>query len=190
MKKILCLDFDGVICNSIDETLVVSYNAYRIYQRLITEPEPDPQIPEAILTGYRQFRYLVRPAKEFWVLMHLLHQGINRINQAEFSHYILDYGKEMSAYEVLFFDTRQKLMDLHLADWLDHHTQYSQSKEAWAPLQEKFNIYLVTTKNLPAVTHLNKYFTLGIADNKIWTKEKMDNKRNAIETIALEHGKY
>lgn len=28
MKRILCLDFDGVLCNSIKECALVAYNAY------------------------------------------------------------------------------------------------------------------------------------------------------------------
>ena len=109
MKPVLCLDFDGVICDSLDETLLVAYNGYQLFRRhrkntvcIPTDIKTESftgisHIPSEISELFRRLRYLVRPAGEYWLLMHLLHSGSPDITQEEFNGLLLLHRETINA---------------------------------------------------------------------------------------------
>ena len=66
MSKVFIFDFDGVICNSIEECLIISYNAYL--------NNNDFFLPHSInkRNDFIKYRYLVGPAKYFYCLWYLI----------------------------------------------------------------------------------------------------------------------
>lgn len=188
MKKILCLDFDGVICDSIDETLLVAYNSYQIfYHHTHNIVSSLDQIAPEISNSFRRYRYLVRPACEYWILMHALYTNVSEINQKIFNEMLLFHKETIAVFEPIFFETREKLREQHPKKWLGLHRLYPQFSEAWPDVQQKFEVYIVTTKNLSAVIQLIRHFDISIHKNRIWTKEKINEKKEAIEFIAKRH---
>ncbi len=189
MMKILCLDFDGVICDSIDESMLVAYNSYQIFHNhthnIISHLD---HIPPEISSSFREFRYLVRPAGEYWLLMHALCTNISDLTQKSFNEMSLRYRETITAFETIFFETRGELKKQYPKEWLSLHRLYPQFLEAWPSVQQRFEVHIVTTKNLCAVVQLNKHFNISIPENRIWTREKVKEKKEAIQFIAERHG--
>ena len=185
MRKILCLDFDGVICDSIDETLLTTYNSYQIYHgknyHIIYNLD---EIPADIKVHFIKYRYLVRPAGEFWLLMKIFFENITNINQQSFNKIVKQHKNEIDKFSSIFFSIRNKLQEKNLQVWLDLHHLFPQFIEAWSDLRNQFNIYIVTTKNLSAIVTLLEYFKISILPENIWTKEKMKSKTEAVKAIA------
>ena len=66
MSKIIALDFDGVICDSIDECLLVSYHAFHGKSKIDKIDFSD--IQEDLVNDFKKNRYIVGPAKDFYFL--------------------------------------------------------------------------------------------------------------------------
>lgn len=62
-KVVYILDFDGVICDSIDECMLTSYNSFND-TNIINICE----IPTQYKKYFYEYRFYVRPAKEYFLL--------------------------------------------------------------------------------------------------------------------------
>ncbi len=71
MSKILCLDFDGVLCDSIDECLLTSYNAY--FEKYFDKIE---KINQKFKNYFYEYRYFVRPAGEYLIIYKAFEENI------------------------------------------------------------------------------------------------------------------
>jgi len=188
VKKILCLDFDGVICDSVNENLLIAYNSYQIFDhRNHNIVDCLDRIPTEISNSFRNFRYLVRPAGEFWLLLYALYAKTPNLNQKTFNEMSSHYQEVIAAFERTFFETREKFQKQHPKEWLNLHRLYPQFSEAWPKVQPKFEVYIVTTKNLLAITRLLKYFNISIPENRIWAREKFNEKKEVIEFVVKNH---
>ena len=78
-EAILALDFDGVICNSIDECLITSYNAF--YKMEINNIS---DIPDDIKSFFYTYRYYVRPAREYYLIHKAFHEKSTNFNLQRF----------------------------------------------------------------------------------------------------------
>ena len=67
MNKIIALDFDGVICDSIDECLLVSYFAFNNISSIDKINFSD--INYNLISSFRKYRFIVGPAKDFFFFM-------------------------------------------------------------------------------------------------------------------------
>ncbi len=189
MKPILCLDFDGVICNSIDETLLTTYNAYRRFsgggtaEPLVTDVA---DVPAETAAFFRRHRYMVRPAGQYWLLMHAMETDFpqDQMNQDVFQQWVTEHGETIDTFEPLFFSTRKEFQTTHSSLWLGIHTIYNQFSRAWDGLSETFSIYIVTTKNVGAVVPLLAHFQVPMPRERIFSKESTKDKHEAILRIA------
>ena len=66
MPKYIALDFDGVICNSINECMLVSYYSYNNIS--ISSSAHLNKIPKSHQEKFIKYRYLVGPAYEYYCL--------------------------------------------------------------------------------------------------------------------------
>jgi len=185
MNKILCLDFDGVICDSFNECLHTSYIAY---QRLINNIhfDKDVVIPEYIKEGFVQHRYLVRPAKEYGMLQHMLHNR-EKINIGIFTEACQEYRFPMNDFEPLFFQVRTDLISSDLSHWLGMNKVYSHVIENWSSITSQIPTYIVTNKNFDSVIQLLNHFGMNFNKNNIFSKETITSKSDALIGLANYH---
>ena len=163
MKKILCLDFDGVICDSQKECLLVAYNAYNILERksLTREINLD-SIPAQIRDQFLANRFLVRPAKEYWLLMDLIIKRLTIPNQKCFNSLANSYKNKLHEFENTFFRERQFIRENATDKWLSLHRIYPEFTENWTKLKTEFNVYIVTNKGSSTVSQLLGFFEINI----------------------------
>src|SRR5437870_5452134 len=111
---VVALDFDGVICNSIDECMLVAYTAYA----------GTPEMPGAFIKYFRKFRHFVRPAQEYWLIVEAYKRGIEPLTEQQFNHLAGECKTQVAQFESAYFETRQKLRSADFKAWLDLHTMY------------------------------------------------------------------
>lgn len=146
MQTVLCLDFDGVLCDSIDECFVTGYNAY--YSAKINTPV------EAPTENYRFFchhRYLVAPADDFFLLFYAFERGIGELNRGTFEQLKALTISMRANFTSNFFQHRntRKQESTH---WASLHRMYQQSSLVLLDTFPKF--YIVTTKDRDSIERL------------------------------------
>ena len=186
MKKILCLDFDGVICDSIQECLLTSYIAYQGFINGDVVVDKCMTIPENIKKSFLQHRYLVRPAKQYGMLQHMLHNK-DSISAEEFTKSCNDYRFPMNEYEPLFFQVRAELISSDLSYWLNLNNVYPHVLKHWTSITTQIPTYIVTNKNYNSVTILLDHFKLNFNKDNIFSKEITGSKADALITLAKHH---
>lgn len=184
MKKILCLDFDGVICDSQQECLLVAYNAYNSFSKNSAKRINNINtIPYYIRRDFLKHRYLVRPAKEYWLIINLLVKNKEIPNQTTFDNWVNYYSKKLIQYEPFFFEERQSLKENSPELWFSLHRIYPEFFNYWESLNKLYEIYIVTNKDYSAVSVLLDYFGINISERKIWGFEKKLEKIDMLKNI-------
>ncbi|MCK9282214.1 MAG: HAD family hydrolase [Melioribacteraceae bacterium] len=187
MKNLLCLDFDGVICDSIKECLLITYNSYHELngenEKLVDSID---EISQAVIEAFNKYRYLVRPASHYWMLMELIAKGEKEITEALFFKSLIGHDEILMKFERIFFSNRNILMNEKTDFWMSLNTIYPQFKEYIEKYgDDKF--YIVTNKNESAVKTILDYYSIKIDISYLFAKERFTTKESALREIAKEN---
>jgi FMN phosphatase YigB (HAD superfamily) len=189
-QKILCLDFDGVICDSIEESLLVAHNGFQIQRgRAENVVERIERIPSTLTRPFRKYRYLVRPAREYWLLMHLIESACDTITESIFSSQLEQFRKEVETFGPVFYRTRASFQYEYYETWLSLHKLYDEFSSVWPSLSETYEVYIVTDKNSSSVRTLLSHFSIQMAPERILARGEFDSKPGAVSRIAAERSK-
>ena len=173
---VVALDFDGVICDSMNECMLVAYAAYTGTQA----------IPVAFVRYFRKYRHFVRPAQEYWLIVEAYQRGMEPVTEYEFNALAQECKEQVAQFESVYFQTRERLRSSDFKAWLKLHTMYPEFSEGW-PLVERFAIpYIVTTRDRGSLKYLLESFGINIPAENWWTKERTRSKPEAILAIARE----
>ena len=189
MKPLLALDFDGVICDSLDECLVSAVNARARLQgvgRPVRRPE---EVDPDLAAGFRTHRHLVRPAGEYETLLHWLTTRDQAPTAESFAALVRKRADEVKAFQAVFFAVRAALRATNPAAWTALHRRYRQAADGWETLAADFEIHLVTTKDLPSVRHFNEAWQLGLVDAHLHAAGSFANKAEAVNALAAAAGR-
>lgn len=185
MKPVVALDFDGVICDSMNECMLVAFGAYQAWR---THGESGPLdadlIPASFRDYFRAFRYLVRPAREYWIIVHSFYEGCSTLSWSRFDRLSRKCAAEMAQFEPLYFATRNTFRSNDCEKWLQLHRLYNEFSEPWPCLKEACAPYIVTTRDQDSLGRLLHAFGIEIPDERCWTKERLETKPAAISRIA------
>ena len=134
-KPHLFLDFDGVICDSIDETFVSSWMAYT--------DDRDVKPASISLSHYRTFkdyRPFIRGGRDYMLIQRCIDTDLAISNQAEFDAQAELIGEaELDEYHRRFYAARGHLLETDRAYWIGLNRIYpaiitalkSVASEAW-----------------------------------------------------------
>jgi len=188
MEPLIALDFDGVICDSLDECLITAYNAYHRIRGGTSWINDLSGVKPAVAGRFRQTRHLARNAPEFWLVIHWALTEKDLLDMAQFNALKPDYFDHCAAFEPVFFESRRQLQSENLSKWLALHRIYPEFLDGWEDVRGRFPIHIVTTKDLVSVQHFNRHWQLGIPDDQLWTKERRLTKAETIRQIAARSG--
>lgn len=178
--SVVCLDFDGVLCDSAEECLVVGHNAY--YGRKALNPgEIDPALRDYFL----RHRYLVAPANDFYLLIHGYEQGAAPIDRPRYDELRAANRDACAAFGPRFFACRDELKQDE-PHWLGLHRLYAESRIV---LDDAFpTFYVVTTKDADSVRRLAAFHGYGEKIRAIYGKEVATNKRLSFQKLFADLG--
>ena len=186
MKPIVALDFDGVICDSIDECMLSAFNAYHFLDGGSKWVDSLFKINPEFSRRFRFLRYLVRPAKEYWLLVNWIYKHDDNIDQSKFDILKKEYADHLVEFEPLFFEARHRLRVENPAGWLALHRLYPEFLQGWDKVRNHSSVYIVTDKDLLSVQYVIQLWGLSIAKEHLWTKEKRLSKSFAIDQISMQ----
>lgn len=184
MKPIVALDFDGVICNSIDECMITACNSYHMFQGSSTWVDDVSELEQRFKDRFRKLRYLVKPAKEYWLLVNWIYTHLEDLKQSEFNVLKNDYKKKMEKYEPFFFKARHLLRLKDEEKWLRFHSLFPEFTAGWNVVRNYCDVFIVTTKDKLSVQYLIQMWKLAIDSEHILAKECGLSKASLIEQIA------
>jgi phosphoglycolate phosphatase-like HAD superfamily hydrolase len=187
LKPVVALDFDGVICNSMDECMRVAFGGYEAWRTGAPAPlSIETSLPAGFDDFFRTYRYLVRPAEEYWLIVRAYHEGGAPLLPGEFARLSREAEPQLTEFAPIYFKTRERLRAVNLDRWLGLHHMYPEFGEGWSTLRREALCYIVTTRDLESVGRLLSMFDIDIPVERHWTKERPGGKPAAILEIANE----
>jgi phosphoglycolate phosphatase-like HAD superfamily hydrolase len=140
---LLVLDFDGVVCDSIDETFLASWNAYHALYR----KEEPASVPLSARRAFGALRPFIRTGEDFVMIQELLATGRTVRSQAEFDDALRAAGaKTLSAWRELFNAARTKILETEKVAWLSLNRIYPHVGRAFAELPSRDALCILSTK--------------------------------------------
>ncbi len=139
---LLVLDFDGVICDSIDECFAVSWAAYHALFR----KDAAAATPEA-RRDFARLRPFIRSGEDFLIIQEALAAGSPVRDQAEFDELSRRAGAEKRAvFRELFYQERSEMLARDRDSWLAMNRVYPHMKRAFHVLGREAPVFVLSTK--------------------------------------------
>ena len=142
MNEVIVFDFDGVLCDSIKECMIVSYNAYWNNEVNVTD-----EISLESSNYFYRYRSLVRPAGEYFIIWESYYNNRD-FKDASYDEMVMEYSSQISIFQKMFFVFR-KILKKDLSYWLSLHTPYPNTLEYFN--NHKSPVYILTNKDRDSV---------------------------------------
>ncbi len=142
-RSLLVLDFDGVICDSIDECFVSSWEAWnRLEGR-----SPPASLPIELRSRFAALRPFVRSGEDYVVIQRLLAEGRPVRTQGEFDAALAAEGAQgMRRLKDLFYAARGGLLASDRAYWLSLNRVYPHVRAPLARAAGRPDVLVLSTK--------------------------------------------
>ncbi len=185
-NRILALDFDGVIVNSIEECYVSGYNAYQKYvnnsSRIYNKSEINPEN----FQQFKQLRNFINFSKDYVFILSALDSGEDINNQINFDAFIEKNDHLSENFSQIFHLARMNLFTNHFSTWLDLNPLYSGLRSLLLHPPPNLTIYIISTKRSEFIIAIMDRNGVIINPNKILFATEKFTKKMAIEKILKE----
>ena len=163
-NTLLFLDFDGVICDSIDETIVSSWLAY--YKYLVKK------IPVFMYCDYKQrfmqLRPFIRSGEDYLVIQDIIANNMDIKNQKQFDRLLTLRGeKVLQNYKDVFYQARTEIFTNHNKLWLSLNTLYPHMHEVVAKSTSGDNVYILSMKKSEFISQILQAHNLKFSPTRI-----------------------
>ncbi len=190
MSNIVVFDFDGVVCDSTNECMVTSWNAWDRwsggdnYRRTIAEfsPEEDQR--------FRRLRPFVKGAGEYYALRRVLQSGESEsiISQDQHAQLCQQWAENCEKFKPVFFKQREWLRQQDLKKWIQLHPVFPSVIDTMIQLQQQNRLYIATLKDAESVKLVLQMHGLEISDDRMLDQSQIKNKLEALDTIRQWEG--
>lgn len=166
MKKnsLICLDFDGVLCDSVLECFVSSWIGY--YQNYKKETGDRVELRELRL--FRSYRPFIRSGEDYMMLQYCIENGIEPKNQNEFDQHIqkMEPGT-IEEFRTIFYSVRKDLLATEKQWWLSLNPLFDFLRSLLYRFADDEQFHVVSTKE---VYYINEILTFNGVD---WPQERL-----------------
>ncbi|NQT24549.1 hypothetical protein HQ585_04275 [candidate division KSB1 bacterium] len=143
----LALDFDGVIADSIEECLVMGYNAFALHNKNYKPINHLSELDSNIISEVKKLRNFIRSGQDYVYIFKALNLAVQIKDQADFDEFTSKYQDDHDLYFELFYHMRAKLSESDPEAWAKLSPLYS-GIQAFLSSFPKERLYIVTTKKI------------------------------------------
>lgn len=180
---IFVFDFDGVVCDSTDECMVTSWNAWQQWRGGSGFREGIEEFSEWDRSRFRALRPRVRGAGEYYVLLRSFDEGVDIGGQAAYDALVERWREHIGAFARLFFSMRDRLRDENLGLWIDLHPVYGKVVEVMAALHRERRLYIATLKDGRSVRLILARHGLELGSGRLLDESMIKSKLQALDAI-------
>lgn len=190
-KRILALDFDGVLVDSRKECFVMAVNAYRqgrpgskAFPVSFEPGKVEETLKEnyaSLFERYKPIRPYVIDAFSFFVLLNSLEEDMELDSQADYFELRESLKDEKDSFVKAFYDERFSWLEDHPEDWLSLMEPFPLMRSL-PKLSEQFELVISTNNDKrPVETIFRKH---GIEVKGIFDKSNGSDKRAHLTAIS------
>lgn len=180
-KKILALDFDGCIVDSVIEALFITYVSYRKYINKRTKVFDSKEakvsdFPDLISTyqsqieQFKQYRPYIKDASDYAAILYIIENNLEVNSDRDFSKIKDLIPKEkLKRYYECFYSTRAKVIEDDFDAWARLTPPFDSIINSIRKLTDKYRTLIVTTNARECIAGLlaKSYLNLNISEEDI-----------------------
>jgi len=197
--KILALDFDGVIVDSVLDSLFVGHNTYlRLYGREVKKNfggelftfenwEKIKRNYQKEIKYYRTLRPYIRGATDYGLIQKLMEEKKVIESQEEFDNYRNSIDFDFEDYEKEFYKERERLQNIDYRAWFNLEPPYPKIIQGMKKLlEEEIKIVIATSNRRKAImkSFTPEYFGFTIDPKDILDKRFGEDKSEQMRHIV------
>jgi len=161
---LLVLDFDGVICDSIEECFLMSWIAY--HSLYLGRPQDWP--PQGVLRDFAALRPFIRTGEDFVLIQEMLANGESVRDQSGFDEALLRAGKEKrELFRRLAYEARTGLLEKDRDAWLAMNRLYPHVKDALLRMRSFPRFAVLSTKKPQFIVEILRYHGVELPEDRI-----------------------
>jgi len=180
---ILALDFDGVVIDSIEECLVVSYNALAIHRGRPDRIADLSELDLKIVKEARRIRNFIRHGQDYVFIQLALEQKVTIENQPDFDRFLDDNQSLNPNFRKLFYEERARFLEDKPEQWLTLNPFYAGMQEFLEMYQPKEQLYIITTKLTENVRAIVDAANIDIIPENIYSADSQLTKTQIIQNL-------
>jgi len=171
LKKIIFIDFDGVLFDTVKEAYVVICIAMKKFKTI-----KDVDFDSNHFRSFLKYRNYVGPAWNYKYVWDILDNNFSDDRKQQYLELIAEARfSDYADFENLFFSTREEIKHNDFEEWLKLNEPYkflSLIKNKWIKNLDRF--FIVTTKDKKSVRVLLRKHGVSISKNMIFDKVHFD----------------
>ena len=181
MNKNYVFDFDGVICDSTNECLVSSWNAWQTWTNRSNFRKKISEFSQHEINRFKILRPRVRGAGEYYVLCRSFEDDIKISNQESYDKLAITWKKDILEFKKTFFNSREDLRKYNLNEWIDLHEIYEDVMHLVKRIHAEKRLFIATLKDARSVQVILKKKGLMLPKENILDQSKIKTKLEALE---------
>ena len=186
-RRLWITDFDGVLCDSVLECLLVTYNAYhRLHDPAGARELELDAIDPATQRQFRQLRAYLKGAEDFIPIWLSLVQQIPISSQAEFDCFRATQAEHLTEYVTAFYAERDYLIRHEKTRWLRLNPLFEDFSDALRRRSSFAGLHILTTKRRADVLEVFQYEDIPFPAEQI-TYVKAAHKSEQLQELCRRH---
>ncbi len=185
---IYVFDFDGVVCDSTDECMVTSWNAWMRWQGRDEFRRSVSEFEAVECKKFRTLRPRVRGAGEYYLLHRSMDEDIFIDDQNAYDNVQLQWQEHLIAFKEIFFEMRDTLRKENIDKWIDLHPVYQEVITSMKAFHSTGQLYIATMKDAESVQHILGKQGLNMPSSHLFDESQISSKVQALNMIREQVG--
>ena len=171
-RRVLALDFDGVIVDSIKECYVSGYNAFQDYMNMPNKIYKSSQISQDNFKQFELLREYVNFGQDYVFIFEIIKSGAHINHQIDFDDFIQDHEHLSSKFDELFYQERLILFNLHYPLWIELNPFYDGLQNLLKNPPKGVSVYIISTKRSEFIDAILKENNILAYDEHIYASNE------------------
>jgi phosphoglycolate phosphatase-like HAD superfamily hydrolase len=185
MDGLVFLDFDGVICDSLLETLVSSWWGYH----LLRGEEQPSAMPASLRNEFAGLRPYVRAGEDFILIHELVAAKVPVRSQAEFDEQLAQRGERMiRRYRESFYKARGDFLARDRRYWMALNRLYPHVVPLLADWVSSPSLYILSTKGADFIVAILRNKGIPVDPKRVLSCAAREKKDTILRSLA-DHGR-
>ena len=184
LNNYLVIDFDGVICDSTYECLVVSYNAWQKYNNLEKRKYKVSDFDINYIEKFKNLRPYVKGAGEYLVLFEIMeYRKINDCSLSQYNEVLSSIKDKLVDFKKVFKLEREILRKKNYEDWLNLHILYDDVIKFMERFRKEKKLFIATLKDKKSINILLDSVNFHISKENIYDASQIKSKLDGLNLI-------
>ena len=181
MEGLVFLDFDGVICDSLLETLISSWRGYH----LLRGKEEPSVMPVTLLRDFARLRPFVRAGEDFILIQELIASGSTIESQQEFDDRLAKRDELwITRSRESFYAGRRDFLMKDRKYWIGLNRLYPHTVPCLKKWVSSQSLYILSTKKAEFIIEILTSKGISMDPNRVLSCEAKEKKTTILRTLA------